>query len=174
MSTLLRSLQAEDVQLIASAFSDLGWNKPAVQYECYLAEQDVGKRDILVVFVNSSFAGYLTIVWESKYSPFAEREIPEIVDLNVLPRFRRHGLATALLDAAEERISALSKVVGIGVGMDLDYGAAQRLYVLRGYIPDGRGLSVRGKPVRHGDTVTVDDDLVLYLTKRLRGDHDAA
>lgn len=57
---------------------------------------------------------------------------------------------------------------GIGVGMSPDYGAAQRLYVRRGYIPDGRGLVSRGRPVVWGAAVVVDDDLALYFTKRLR------
>lgn len=31
--------------------------------------------------------------------------------------------------------------------------------------PDGRGIAVCGISVRHGDQVTVNDDLALYLTK---------
>ena len=57
--------------------------------------------------------------------------------------------------------------VGIGVGMGADYGAAQRLYVRLGYVPDGRGVTYAALPVKRGDRVVVDDDLVLYLTKRL-------
>jgi len=52
--------------------------------------------------------------------------------------------------------------------MDADYGAAQRLYVLRGYIPDGRGLHHKDRQVRYGETITVDDSLALYLTKNLK------
>ncbi|MGH3146005.1 MAG: GNAT family N-acetyltransferase, partial [Rubrobacter sp.] len=55
----------------------------------------------------------------------------------------------------------------IGVGMSPDYGAAQRLYVLRGYVPDGRGLASEGRQVSHGEAVTVNDGLVLYMTKAL-------
>ena len=54
-----------------------------------------------------------------------------------------------------------------GVGMDGDYGTAQRMYVKRGYIPDGRGLFFDGHFVKWGDPVTVNDDLVLHFTKRL-------
>jgi len=49
-----------------------------------------------------------------------------------------------------------------------DYGAAQRLYVLRGYVPDGRGLTYSDHFVKPEERVTVDDDLVLHLTKRLK------
>jgi len=51
--------------------------------------------------------------------------------------------------------------------MTADYGAAQRLYVKRGYLPDGRGLVAHGCHVTWGETVVVDDDLALYLTKML-------
>jgi len=54
------------------------------------------------------------------------------------------------------------------VRLDPDYGAAQRMYALRGYVPDARGLTSHGAYVRWGETVTVDDDLVLFLGKRLR------
>jgi hypothetical protein len=49
--------------------------------------------------------------------------------------------------------------------MTADYGAAQRLYVSRGYTPDGRGLVWRNEAVKYGQQVTVDDDLVLHFVK---------
>ena len=48
------------------------------------------------------------------------------------------------MDAAEALASEASDVVCIGVGMYPGYGAAQRLYVKRGYVPDGSGLWVPG------------------------------
>lgn len=38
-----------------------------------------------------------------------------------------------------------------------------------GYVPDARGLTSGGRHVVWGESVKVDDDLVLYLTRRLRG-----
>jgi hypothetical protein len=52
--------------------------------------------------------------------------------------------------------------------MTADYGAAQKLYALRGYVPDGLGLHWKNHHVQHGEEVTVDDDLALYLTKELK------
>ncbi|GGO01215.1 hypothetical protein GCM10010969_23270 [Saccharibacillus kuerlensis] len=60
-----------------------------------------------------------------------------------------------------------SSVVGIGVGLFADYGAAQVLYARRGYIPDGKGVYTGDRYAHYGDTVTIDDNLVLYLTKKL-------
>jgi hypothetical protein len=71
-------------------------------------------------------------------------------------------------DAAEALISTRSDIAGIGVGLSGDYGAAQRLYVRHGYVPDGRGVASGGAPVAPMQRVVVDDDLVLYLTRRLR------
>ena len=146
MSTLiLRDLRAGDIPVISAAFAELGWNKPASQYERYLAEQEAGQRIV----------------------PFREEGVPEIVDFNVLPAFRRRGIGSALMDAAEELIAAVGPTAGLGVGMTADYGAAQRLYAQRGYIPDGRGLMYEGHPINYGKAIPVDDDLCLYLTKTL-------
>ena len=167
MELSIRFLDASDAQVISAAFNAIGWTKPVEQYRRYAAEQEQGTRVVKVAWVDRSFAGYVTVVWSPSYEPFARANIPEIQDLNVLPHFRRRGIATALLDDAEALAQQRSDVVGIGVGMDLDYGPAQRLYVHRGYVPDGRGLTYDNRPVRYGDQVRVDDQLVLHLTKRL-------
>lgn len=163
----IRPLEGRDVAPISAAFSDPGWNKPRSQYEIYLSEQQKGIRTVFVAFVGGDFAGYATVNWSPTYPPFRTGGIPEIQDFNVLPRFRRQGVGTRLMDEAERKISEHSGVAGIGVGMSPDYGAAQRLYVLRGYIPDGKGLTCDGHPVRQGDEITVNDGLVLYLTRTL-------
>ena len=164
----VRLLQDRDVESVASAFRQIGSNtKPASLYQCYLSEQKKGQRTVLVAFAGNLFAGYLTIRWRSDYPPFQQQKIPEIKDFNVLPGFRRRGIGTMLMDEAEERIGERSPVAGIGVGMSSDYGAAHRLYVVRGYLPDGQGLFQKNRHVRYGDEVTVDDDLVIYFTKKL-------
>lgn len=164
----IRLLKRADIREIAQAFRDLGWNKPASQYERYLAQQELGVRNVYVAFVDHQFAGYLTICWESSYEPFFVRSIPEIVDFNVLPKFRRMGIGTLLMNKAEHEIAKVSSVAGIGMGLTSDYGAAQRLYILRGYIPDGSGLHWRDHHVHYREEILVDDDLALYLTKELK------
>jgi len=163
----IRPLESRDVPPISAAFKALGWDKPRSQYERYLSQQRSGTRAVLVAFVEGDFAGYVTVVWTSPYPAFLAAGIPEIQDFNVLPRFRRRGIGTRLMDEAERKISEHSGVAGIGVGMPPDYGAAQRLYALRGYVPDGKGLTSNGNPVRPGDEIIVNDGLVLYLTKTL-------
>jgi hypothetical protein len=41
------------------------------------------------------------------------------------------------------------------------------MYVKRGYVPDGRGITYDGRVVEPGEQVRVDDSLTLQLTKRL-------
>src|SRR6266498_267983 len=163
----IRLLESKDIAPITKAFKEIGWNKPQSQYESYWLEQELEIRNVYVAFQEEQFAGYLTICWKSGYKPFHERNIPEITDFNVLPKFRRMGIGTQLMDKAEDEIAKASLTAGIGVGMTPDYGAAQRLYVLRGYVPDGLGLHWKDHQTQYGEEVRLDDDLALYFTKAL-------
>jgi GNAT superfamily N-acetyltransferase len=122
---------------------------------------------VIVARLDGTFAGYVTVLWRSEYPPFAVAEMPEIADLNVLAPYRRRGIGTRLMQDAEAAV-ARSPRVGIAVGLDGDYGDAQRLYARRGYVPDGLGVASRNRVLKHGDVVVVDDDLVLHLVKTLR------
>lgn len=161
-------LHEDDPVAFEAAFTAIGWSKPAAQFVRYLDEQTADDRAILVARMGGAFAGYVTVLWEPEYGPFREAQIPEIQDFNVLPHHRRQGIGTALMDAAEGLVLERSSTVGIGVGLYPDYGPAQRLYVLRGYVPDGRGAAWNTVQTTPGQTVTVDDDLVLYFTRTLR------
>jgi hypothetical protein len=105
-------------------------------------------------------------MYGSRYQQLSDT--PEVQDFNVLPRFRRQHIGTDLRDEAETLISTRSSTAGIGVGMYPAYGDAQRLYVLRGYIPDGSGLAYRHKVLKPMEHTINDDDLVLYFTKLLK------
>lgn len=153
--------------IIAAAFSAIGWNKTVEQFQRYFSEQESGTRNVFVATSDQVFAGYVTLNWQPTYPTFKDQGIPEIQDLNVLPRFRRCGAGSALLDACEHRAAHAVRAVGIRVGLDQGYAAAQRLYVGRGYVPDGRGLAQGDRPVVFGEYVQVNHDLVLSFTKRL-------
>ena len=61
----IRLMESNDIHEIALAFQELGWNKPASQYERYLVEQVLELRDVYVAFLVGPFAGYLTICCKS-------------------------------------------------------------------------------------------------------------
>jgi GNAT superfamily N-acetyltransferase len=166
----IRRIASGDSVVMAKAFSTLGPSKSIDQFERYLREQNEGRREVLLALVAGESAGYVTVNWHPSYAPLAAAGIPELQDLNVLPSFRRRGIATHLVDHAEEIVSARCGQVGIAVGLHPGYNAAQRMYVSRGYVPDGHGVTVRDEFVREGQTVVMDDDLVLHLLKRLPPD----
>lgn len=164
---ILRSIQPNDAELISQAFQEQGWKKPVSLYQSYLNFQSNGQRDIIIAEIDNAFAGYLTILWQSDYPYFLENKIPEVNDFNVLEKFQRRGIGTRLMDEAEKRIKQRSAIAGIGFGVTRDYGPAQILYVKRGYVPDGNGMIRNHLPLKYGEQVRVDDDLVIYLTKVL-------
>jgi GNAT superfamily N-acetyltransferase len=164
----IRPLTAADVVEIAEAFAAHGWpGKTVRQYRGYLDDQAAGTRAVLIAAVAGRFAGYATVAWRTGYLPFREAGIPEIQDLNVLPQYRRRGVGSAIMDAAEALVRARSEIAGIGVGLYADYAAAHLMYLRRGYLPDGRGLAYRAATVAPGARVRVDDDLALMMTRRV-------
>ena len=164
----IHPLKKEDIPLIVSAFAQADWPKPASTFDAYLHEQEAGQRLIWVGWLDNNVAGYVTLVWNSLYKPFHAHAIPEIMDLNVLPQHRNQSIGSNLLAYAEDAAQKKSEYVGLGVGLYADYGRAQQLYVKRGYLPDGRGITYKYQSVSQGNMVHVDDDLVLWFTKRLR------
>jgi GNAT superfamily N-acetyltransferase len=163
----IRPLAPSDVDAIAAAFAAVRWPGKAVDlFQQYLAEQAAGDRVVLLAELDGGFAGYVW-VWRSGYGPFRAEDIPEIQDFNILPPLRRRGIGTALMDAAESAIAHRSPVAGLGCGLYAGYGAAMRLYIGRGYLPDGRGVAYGGQTIAPGDTIRVDDSAELMFTKRL-------
>ena len=168
MTIQIRNLEPPDSQVIADAFTEIGWNRPPAKFNRLLKLQRANLREVLVAHSDGVFAGYLNVVWKPEYRPFLEQGIPEVQDFNVLPKFRRQGIGSALMDEAERRIAKVSNTAGIGVGMYPDYGNAQRMYVLRGYVPDGRGLTYKREVLKPLATAPNDDDLAIYFTKQLQ------
>src|ERR1700742_2824603 len=134
----------------------------------YLAEHSEPEGASLIATRDTEVLGYVAIVWESNYEGFRSRGIPLLHQISVAERYRRQGVATALMDAAEglARDRGVA-TLGITVGLFDEYGPAQRMYARRGYVPDGRGACLDHRPLRHGEQVTVDHDLIMWLTKDL-------
>lgn len=167
----IRELEEKDITLIVDAFKAANWDKPTSLFQKYFNEVTSNKRNVWLAFTQGEFAGYITLNWNSSYEYFKASHIPEIMDLNVMPSYRKIGIGSMLLDIAEKEASTKSDTVGIGVGLyagsDGGYGAAQRIYVKRGYVPDGKGITYNYQAVTPGKSYKVDDDLVLWFTKKL-------
>jgi GNAT superfamily N-acetyltransferase len=165
MRVRVRTAEPPDVDVLATAFES--WPKPPELFADYLSRQASGEFELLVAHVAPALAGYCLVSWSSTYPPFAADGVPEVVDLNVVADQRRRGVGRQLLKSAEELISARSRIAGLRVGLYADYGPAQQMYVRYGYVPDGRGLSVRGRLVPPGSILLLDDDAVIALTREL-------
>ena len=169
---VIKALTLADIPSLVEAFQKANWQKPASLFEQYYQEQQKTERVVWLAYVQDQIAGYVTLKWTSLYEPFAQKQIPEIMDLNVLPSFRQFGIGSTLLKVAEKKAASHNSYVGLGVGLyggqDGGYGSAQRLYINRGYIPDGFGVTYDYKPVAPGTMVSLDDDLILWFTKKVK------
>jgi GNAT superfamily N-acetyltransferase len=163
----IRELRVEDAEALSAAFRSLGWQKPVEQFLRYLGEQQQGRRKVLVAVMGGEPCGYVTLIGEPEHVYREGKLVPEISDFNVLPAYRKQGIGTRLMDRVEAEASRLCDEVGLGVGLHAGYGPAQRMYVKRGYVPDGKGLHHAERQLREGEEIVNDDDLVLYFTKRL-------
>jgi GNAT superfamily N-acetyltransferase len=134
----------------------------------HLADHAAGGGASLVAVRDHGVIGIVTIRWQSNYPGFRDHGIPLVHQLTVAGPFRRLGVATRLMDAAEDLARGRGvAVLGITVGLFDTYGPAQRLYAQRGYVPDGRGACRGQVPVSGGARVVMDDDLIIWLTKQL-------
>lgn len=169
MEWQVRAMREEDIGGFPQAFAQQGWNKPLSQFQQYYREQREGVRKVFVAASGGDLLGYATLLPQSLAGPFAGMGIPTVYDFNVLQRYQRQGVGTSILNAIEEEVGACSPRICLGVGLHWGYGQAQRMYVKRGYVPDGSGVWYRDKRLEQYAPCCNDDDLVLYLTKELRG-----
>ena len=163
----IRDMVQSDAQMITSAEIAQGWQQTIEKYEMRLRHQAEGKSIALAAEYRGATAGYVSLYPNSGNGPFAEQGYPEIVDFGVLEKYRKNGVGTKLMDIVEQIASDYSDTVYLSVGLHSGYGSAQRLYVKRGYLPDGSGVWYRDEICPQGADCRNDDDLVLYLSKAL-------
>ena len=165
---VIRNMETQDAGIFTQEEIAQGWDASIDKYEMRLRNQADGKCVSLTAEYHGRPAGYVNIYFSPKYGPFVAQGYPEIVDFGVLEKYRRHGIGGKLMDIAEQIASELAGVVWLGVGLHSGYGSAQRLYVKRGYIPDGSGVWYRDQTCEQNAACRNDDELVLYLSKKLK------
>lgn len=169
---LIRDLALEDAQRITDGEIRQGWDARVEKYLDRLKDRDEGKCVSLVAEFQGETAGYINVYPDSKWGAFKNQGYPEIIDFGVLEKYRRRGIGGKLMDAAEKVAAEYGGMVYLGVGLHSGYGSAQRMYVKRGYVPDGSGAW-------YGEEICVpytscynDDDLNLYFYKVLKNEWD--
>jgi GNAT superfamily N-acetyltransferase len=164
----IRDLQSRDIRQIVIDFQSAGITRDIEYFDRCVNEVKSGQRVTLVATVDSHFVGTAHLLYNSHYPHFRSMNIPEINDLVVFPKWRKNGIGEKFLGALESIAKEVGyKYIGLGVGLYCDYGHAQRLYVKRGYVPDGYGVFYDHKEVAPGNLVRLDDDLNLCLIKEL-------
>lgn len=167
---VIRDMEEADAQVFYDEYTAQGWNPEVEYYLMRIREASEGKCVALTAEYQGHPAGNLYLYLKVHEGPFKETSWPEIVDFSVLQKYHRKGIGNRLMDVAEQIAAQHADTVCLGVGLSREYGSAQRMYVERGYIPDGSGVWYQDKQCVQYETVcTVDDDLVLYLSKKLRG-----
>lgn len=162
----IREMQESDIKDLSRGFISQGWPGREEILARYFLEQECGEREVLVAEVKDALAGYITILPSAKHGPFVEI-YPELSDFNVFEPFQNQGIGNLLMEEAEKRVRLISDKVTLGVGLHSGYGPAQRLYIKRGYIPDGTGVWYQNHRPAMDATCEDIGDLVLYLSKDL-------
>ncbi len=166
---LIRDLRPSDALGITDEEIAQGYQAKIEKYQMRLQHQVDGKSISLVAEYKGNIAGYINVYPNSKWGAFGNQGYPEIVDFGVLEKYRRNGIGSKLMDIAEQISVKYADVVYLGVGLHSGYGSAQRMYIKRGYVPDGTGVWYGDKICEQYADCKNDDDLVLYLSKNLRG-----
>ena len=166
---VIRSMEEADARIFADEETAQGWHSDISKYLTRLRDQAEGKCISLTALYEGHPAGYVNVYKKGLGGAFSGKGLPEIVDFGVLEKYRRRGIGSRLMDAAEQIAGQYADTVWLGVGLHSGYGSAQRMYVRRGYVPDGTGVWYRGRPCAQYETgIENDDDLQLFLSKKLR------
>ena len=162
----IRKMQESDIKELSRGFISQGWPSREEILTRYFKEQESGEREVLVGEVEGAVAAYITILPDAKQGPFAGMA-PELSDFNVFEPFQNQGIGNLLMEEAEKRVKLISDKVTLGVGLHSGYGPAQRLYIKRGYIPDGSGVWYQNHQPAMNAVCEDIGELVLYLSKNL-------
>jgi GNAT superfamily N-acetyltransferase len=166
---IIRNMEEADAQILIDEEIAQGWNADVTKYLTRLRDQAEGKCVSLTAVYKGQPAGYVNVYLTGLGGAFSGKGWPEIVDFGVLEKHRRKGIGSKLMDVAEQIAGQYADMVWLCVGLHSGYGSAQRMYIKRGYIPDGTGVWYRGKPCeQYAAEIANDDDLVLFLSKQLK------
>ena len=164
---VIRDMIPADAQIITDGEIAQGWDQTIEKYNRRLCDQEAGIAVSLVAEYKGEIAGYLNVYPNSKWGAFGNQGLPELIDFGVLEKYRHRGIGSNLMDVAEQLAAQYADRVYLGVGLHAGYGSAQRMYVKRGYVPDGTGVWYKNSVCPPYSDCCNDDDLVLYMIKNL-------
>lgn len=158
----IREANSDDIPALEELYRHIGKKDDG-----YFA-QALDRSNIYVCEESDQLCGFCLYNGAPRYAFYKKLGIPEIQDLNVLPDFRRRGIATSLIQYCEDQARKEGRdYIGISVGLTKDYGPAQILYTKMGYIADGNGVTYDREYTLAHKSYTIDDDMALMLVKSL-------
>ncbi len=160
----IRALIYSDVESFVQAFQMQGWTKGKEIFLKYLKEQQEGTRQVFVYEKEGVPVGYATLVTNND-STSEYKGLPMVVDFNVLIAYQNQGIGNKILEAVEAEAKKCANAICLYVGLHTGYGPAQRMYVKRGYIPDGKGAYYDEKIATPYAPYPLDDSLIIGLKK---------
>lgn len=164
---VIRNMIPTDAQTITDGEIAQGWDQTVEKYNRRLHDQAAGIAIALVAEYHGNVAGYLNVYPDSQWGSFGNQGLPELIDFGVLEKYRNRGIGNKLMDVAEQIAAQYADRVYLGVGLHAGYGDAQRMYVKRGYVPDGTGVWYKNTICPPYSECCNDDELVLYMIKSL-------
>ena len=162
----IRKMTYDDIPLICKADKD--GSESFIQYlKNNLENQENKKCSALLALYDGQIAGYVFLYYKCKWGGLKDQGLPSVVDLIVFEAYRRKGIATALMDHAENEARSIHSKIYLDVCLNSDHGPAQRFYIKRGYVPDGAGVYYEQKVLDLNASCRNDDELTLCLVKEL-------
>lgn len=162
----VRIMEYNDIVLICKAANDESESN-IVYLKNQLENQRKQQCSALLALYNGEIAGYVFLYYKCRWGGLANCGLPGVIDLIVFEKYRKKGIATVLMDIAENIAKKYSDKVYLDVCLSSEYGSAQRLYVKRGYVPDGKGVYYEEKVCKTNAICRNDDELTLCLVKEV-------
>ena len=169
MSNLqIRKMAYDDIPLICKAEKDE--SEANVEYlKNHMENQDNKMCTVFIALYDNQIAGHVFLYNECRWGGLKNQGLPSVVDLVVYESYRRKGIATALMDAAEREAQRINSKIYLDVCLNSEYGPAQCFYIKRGYVPDGAGVYYEEEVLGLNASCRNDDELTLCLVKELKG-----
>lgn len=162
----IRIMNYDDIPFICRAEGDESQANIAYLNR-QLDNQEKNECSALLALYNGAVAGYVFLYYQCRWGGLAGCNIPGIVGLIVFEEYRRKKIATILLDVAEDIARQHHNKIYLDVCLNSNYGPAQRFYIKRGYIPDGKGVYYEEKVCETDTVCRNNDELTLCLVKEL-------
>ena len=165
MKPTVRAMRESDAAAFKYEYTLSGEIKSGETFNTLYARQRMKKVNVYVAEFECKLLGYIVVNYETTLNG---EVLVHIEDLFVLPLFRKCGVGQSLLDYAEREIVRRYDKVNASIGIGGIYGAAQRLFIKNGYMPDGQGARFNGRILQEGANATNTRNLCLKYSKELK------